>query len=67
MDYTKAPPVTQALIGFLEEALSMDSLFNEAGLQGLTGPECLGFLRGARHAIGILKAVNRAQEEGSGM
>jgi hypothetical protein len=63
IDYSKSPPVSDALIRFLEDSLSTDHVLTEASREGLTGLEQLGFLKGARHALNILKTTQRIQEE----
>jgi hypothetical protein len=67
IDFKKAPPVSKELLMFLSGAVDADVLLTEAKHQEITGVEQLGFIKGARYALGILQSVKRHHEDQAGM
>ncbi|GBG55164.1 hypothetical protein SPFL3102_03574 [Sporomusaceae bacterium FL31] len=65
IDFKEAPFIDPRLIEFLENALSADHLIHESTLKNIQGLEQLGFIKGARHALEILRAGRNFQENGS--
>lgn len=64
INFEKAPMITKRHIEFMEDALSTDHLLDETKKQEITGLEALGFIKGAQHALGLLRATNNLQENG---
>ena len=60
VDFDKAPPVSDALLEFVEEALDTEAMLTEEDTEGL---ERLGFIKGVHFVKRFLRFLQRAGKE----